>query len=439
MTASSHKSQTPSIDDPAFVSARRLLRTNSRRHPARWAIGALLAGIATLLLPWQQSVQGTGELTALTPAGRAGSVQAIVGGAIAEWHVGEGDSVRSGQALVTLREVKEEYLDPAMRERYAEQLRAKEQSIVAKRAKLDAIEAQRAAIGATRDLAVASYANSVARYTAALDAALADSAVALDQLQRRERLTAEGLSSVNDLQAARLRYQQAVARTSEKRNELANGRIAQRSVHPEYGEKQSKADADRATTLAEVREAEAEVSKLRNAIGNLSERAARFVVRAPQDGIVVQATRAGIGEQVKAGDALISIQPARPRMAVAMRVRAMDVPLLRPGRAVRLQFDGWPALQLSGWPRAAVGTFGGIVSVIDQVGDANGAFRVLVTPDPSDEPWPPELRQGSGVIGWAMLDEVRLGYELWRLLNGFPQSLAAPPADVVKPTGGKAA
>jgi hypothetical protein len=100
---------------------------------------------------------------------------------------------------------------------------------------------------------------------------------------------------------------------------------------------------------------------------------------------------------------------------------------------VRLQFDGWPALQFSGGPRAAVGTFGGVVAVVDQVSAPDGRFRVLVTPDPDDEPWPAQLRQGSGVLGWAMLDEVRLGYELWRRVNGFPQSIAAPPgADLAK-------
>jgi hypothetical protein len=35
------------------------------------------------------------------------------------------------------------------------------------------------------------------------------------------------------------------------------------------------------------------------------------------------------------------------------------------------------------------------------------------------------------VLGWAMLDEVRLGFELWRRLNGFPPSIK-PPADAAK-------
>jgi hypothetical protein len=172
------------------------------------------------------------------------------------------------------------------------------------------------------------------------------------------------------------------------------------------------------------------VSKLRNAYDNLAARSALYEVVAPQDGYVVQALRAGVGEQVKEGEGLLTIMPASPEQAVAIYVKAMDVPLLRTGRRVRLQFDGWPALQFSGWPSVSVGTFGGQVAVIDRVSRPDGTYRVLVTEDPNDEPWPAQLRQGSGVLGWAMLDEVRLGFELWRRLNGFPPVVPPPP-----PTG----
>ena len=63
---------------------------------------------------------------------------------------------------------------------------------------------------------------------------------------------------------------------------------------------------------------------------------------------------------------------------------------------------------------------------------------MLVTPDTADEPWPPQVRLGSGVHGWAMLDTVPLWFELWRQLNGFPPSIrqedAAP--GLYPPAGG---
>ncbi len=74
----------------------------------------------------------------------------------------------------------------------------------------------------------------------------------------------------------------------------------------------------------------------------------------------------------------------------------------------------------AGWPGASVGTFGGKIKVIDYINSNNGKFRVLVVPDSADTPWPQQLRMGTGAIGWGMLNNVMLGYEMWRQFNGFP-------------------
>ena len=57
--------------------------------------------------------------------------------------------------------------------------------------------------------------------------------------------------------------------------------------------------------------------------------------------------------------------------------------------------------------------------------DGAGKFRVVVIPDDTDQPWPdyPYLRQGVRVHGWVLLDQVPLGYEIWRRMNGFPPAL----------------
>lgn len=427
----------PTLDDTRLASARRLARPSRDRTPLAWIAGLLAALVGALFLPWQQSVQGRGELTALSPADRPQDVPAVIGGRIAAWYVQEGAYVRRGQPIARLTEVKDQYLDPATIDRYQEQLAAKRTAIAAKREKAAALAQQVVALEAGLALSLEQGRNKVALYQAAVDAAAADSAIARDQMERRERLAREGLSSTNDLQAARLRYQQAAARAVEKRAELANARIELRSLGAEYADKLAKARADRSATLADVSDGEADASKLRNAVDNLALRNRLYEIVAPQDGYVVRALRAGVGEQVKEGEAVVTVMPARPRLAAALAVRAVDVPLVSPGRKVRVQFDGWPALQFSGWPQVAVGTFGGVVAVVDRVSAPDGTFRVLVTPDPDDEPWPAQLRQGSGVIGWAMLDEVRLGYELWRRVNGFPQSIATPPAGPAASKGAK--
>jgi len=59
---------------------------------------------------------------------------------------------------------------------------------------------------------------------------------------------------------------------------------------------------------------------------------------------------------------------------------------------------------------------------------------------PSDAAaWPDGrwLRQGTRANGWVMLEEVRLGYELWRQMNGFPPATHEPPALLGPSVGGK--
>jgi hypothetical protein len=158
-------------------------------------------------------------------------------------------------------------------------------------------------------------------------------------------------------------------------------------------------------------------------IANLEIRQQNYVVRAPQEGYVVRADKSGVGEILKEGDALLTIMPANPQLATELFVTATDLPLLSKGNKVRIRFDGWPALVFSGWPNASLGTFGGEIQVIDYVNNHENLYRILVTPDPNDEPWPEQIRIGSGVYGWTMLDNVPIWYEIWRQLNGFPPNI----------------
>jgi RND family efflux transporter MFP subunit len=143
---------------------------------------------------------------------------------------------------------------------------------------------------------------------------------------------------------------------------------------------------------------------------------------APMDGIIMRLLSAGNATFVKAGDMLASFIPDSVERSVVISVSGLDAPLVFPGRKVRLQFDGWPVFQITGWPSSAVGTFGGVVEFIEPIADDQGQFRVWVKEDRQDEAWPSAryVRLGSRVRGWVLLDEVKLGYELWRQLNNFP-------------------
>ncbi len=396
----------------------------------RWVGGIAAAAVAALFLPWQQSVQGTGTVTALRPQDRPQTLPAAIDGQVSEWHVREGEFVRRGQLIARISEVKEDYLDPNVVGRTAEQRDAKSASIADKRRAAASLDAQVDVLRRGMALKLEQTRNKIRQYEADLRAAEVDSAQKVDQLARREGLYRDGLVDLNSVQAFRLAAQKASADLAEKRAGLANARVDLSAVAAEYEKEIVKAQAERAKTLADANTDAAEVAKLATKVASLQVRRGFYEIRAPQDGYVVQAQRAGLGETIKAGDPLVTVQPAEPQQAVELYVKAMDVALIRQNDPVRLQFDGWPALQFSGWPSVSVGTFGGRVAVVDRVGQPSGLFRVLVVEDTNggkDDPWPRQVRMGSGVYGWTMLREARVWYEVWRQLNGFPPSVAAPP------------
>ena len=418
--------------------ARLLQEATSYRTVYRWLGGVLTAIVVILFLPWQQNVQGKGKVSALSPQDRPQTLPSRIDGRIERWLVPEGSFVTKGTVIVEISEVKDDYLDPELIVRTSEQLTAKVQANLQKGGKADALARQITALERSLTLKLEQTRNKVTQYTAAVEQAVLEDSLARDQLRRREALYASplGLSSLNDLQAARLRQQSAAAKLVEKRNELGNAVVDLEGVEVEYREKIAKTQGDRQATLADVQDGRGDISKLRNKMASLAVRQGYYRIEAPQSGYVVKAVRQGVGEMVKAGDPIVTVQPTAGQRAVELYFRAVDVPLVQRGRKVRLQFDGWPALQFAGWPSVSVGTFGGTVVVVDQVASPDGSFRVLITPDPNDDPWPPQLRIGSGVYAWAALDQVRVWFELWRQLNGFPPSVRVPNANA-PPTGDK--
>jgi multidrug efflux pump subunit AcrA (membrane-fusion protein) len=415
-----------------------LLNTaSSHRTFFRWIAALAVAALAAMFLPWQQNVQGTGTVSALRPQDRPQTLPSVIDGQISEWLVREGQFVRKGQLIARITEVKEAYLDPNIIARTTEQRDAKSAAIADKRRVAEALAQQGRVLEQALALKLDQTRNKIRQYEADVRATEVDSAQKVDQLQRREALYRDGLVDLNSLQTFRLNVQKAFADLAEKRAGLQNARIDLDAAQAEYQEKIVKARADRAKTLAEVNEGLGEVAGYETKISALEVRRGFYDIRAPQDGYVVQAQQTGLGETIKAGDPIVTVQPAAPERAVEIYVKPMDAPLIRTGDPVRLQFDGWPALQFAGWPSVSVGTFGGRVAVVDRVTSRTGQFRVLVVPDSTDEPWPAQLRMGTGVYGWTMLREVRVWYEIWRQLNGFPPSVAQPTDPVFGTSAGK--
>ncbi len=430
---------------------RTLPNLRAGRRLGRWMLVLLGLGVITLLMPWQQNINGDGTVTALNPQDRPQTIQNAIAGRIERWAVTDGQYVKKGDTLVVISEIKDEYFDPDLPLRLREQLGAKTGSLTATTAKISALDGQITALqqGVQVKLALARNKVKQAQFKVISDstdllAVRSNYAIAKARIDRSEKMYKEGLISLTDLETRRLKRQEDYAKViaqdaklNVSRQEWVNAQLDLNSIRADYAEKLAKAQSDRSSAVSYQADATGEMSKITNKISSVAVRRGLYTIRAPQAGYVVRPLKAGIGETIKEGESIATLQPDNPAIAVELYVRAMDVPLIQPGRPVRLQFDGWPAVQFSGWPTASVGTFGGEVAVIDAVSSTNGKYRLLIKPKISghDPAWPVQLRLGSGVYGWVMLDDVPIWYEIWRQLNGFPPSLQQEPTT----TGGKEA
>jgi adhesin transport system membrane fusion protein len=429
------------LADYQLYSLKTLKTPELSKYLARVMVVVIAVAMIGMFLPWQQNVRGQGRVTAFNPANRPQTVQSAIPGRIEKWFLVEGDYVNKGDTILQLSEIKDKYFDPEILTRLSEQIEAKKNSLTAKEFKVDAYRQQIEALKDALSAKMMQANNKVNQSKLKVQSdsigyeAVKIATENMTNIFERNKLRYEsGNITLTKFQELQTKFQEQQAKIVSAENKYAQsiaGLVIARTdlagIQAEYAEKISKANSDLQATFSEVEETRAEIAKMTNEYSNVKVRTDQYALVAPQSGFVVKMLKAGIGETIKEGEAIATIMPETPDLAVEMYVRAMDVPLLEQGRKVRIEFDGWPALQFSGWPNVAVGTFGGQVAVIDRVNNGNGNFRILVKPDPSDDPWPQQLRLGSGTKGWVMLENVPVWYEIWRQLNGFPPSLYEEP------------
>lgn len=424
----------------------KVLQAKGQRLLGRLSLFVLLVIIIILLLPWRQTIPGRGTVTALRPQDRPQTVQNQIGGRIERWVVREGQEVKKGDTILVISETSQSYFDPELPQRLREQLRAKRGNEDAASTKISASNAQITALSNGLRYQLQAAQNKVTQAQNYVDIDKADLTavqkfyeISKARLDRYESGYKSGLFSLTDIESRRLKLQEDYAKVISQQNKLNNSRqnlvnakIELDNIRAKYQESLAKAQSDLGSAVSGRASAQGEIAKLRNDISNIDIRRGLYVVRAPQNGFVVKTLKAGIGENIKEGESVATLQPKMPMVAAELYVSAMDVPLIIDTSDVRLQFEGWPSIQFAGWPSVAVGTFAGKIFAIDRVSSTGGKYRLLIkqaSPVPSnDEPWPEQLRQGSGVYGRIILRSVPVWYEIWRQLNGFPPSLEKEPS-----------
>ncbi|WP_299125579.1 biotin/lipoyl-binding protein [uncultured Winogradskyella sp.] len=436
----SHNQLNKSVDITKSKSGKRVFHGRYYMYFNRFLGAFAVVGIIILFLPWTQNITGRGLVTTLTPEQRPQTIQSPIPGRIENWFVREGDFVSKGDTIMKISEIKSEYFDPNLVERTGQQRDAKALSVGSYGEKVKALNRQIGALSQERQLKLQQARNKLMQSklkvqsdSIDLEAAKTNKQIAQRQFDRTVTLQAEGFKATKDVEDKRLKLQETEAKLISQenkllasKNEVINAQVEISRVNASYADKISKAQSDKFTAQSSQFDTEAQVSKLDNEYSNYQMRDELRFIKAPYDGYINKAIRGGVGQTFKEGEALVGIMPAEVDLAVETFVEPIDLPLLHLGEKVRVQFDGWPAIIFSGWPNVSYGTYGAKVVAIENFISDNGKFRVLLAPDEEDHEWPKDIRAGSGAFTMALLEDVPIGYELWRQLNGFPPNYYQP-------------
>ena len=421
--------------DDKHTVMRHIYLINQKTNVRYWFMGICVALLLFMFLPWTQNIRGRGKVTTLFQQQRPQELNSVLPGRITKWYVKEGDLVQAGDTILTLSEVKAEYLDPNLLDRTQDQIVAKRQSADNYSLKAKAAQNQIEALKQTNQLKIAETKNKIRQQQlkvksekAAWVAAQTDAKIANQQFTRNQELYKQGLISLTDLEAKQNKYQATSAKETEAQIKYQNAKqdfarlqIELGRVQQEYAEKIAKTQSDRFQSLSQIASTQSEIAKLQNRYNTYDERRKLYIVRAPQEGQITDARVAGIGEVIKEGEHIVTIVPKDMKYTVELFVKPMDVPLIKAGQDVAFLFDGFPAIVFSGWPGASYGIFHGKVLAVENNTNDKGYYRVLVVErDNEEKPWPKELRIGTGANGIALLNTVPIWYELWRNINGFP-------------------
>ncbi|EMY71395.1 HlyD family secretion protein [Leptospira vanthielii] len=389
-----------------------------------------LSVIILLYVPWQQTTMGFGRVVAYAPLDRQQVIDSPISGRVVKWHVHEGTRVKKGDPIIDISDN-----DPNFITRIREEKNALLQRLEAARSREDNIRSRiislRSSMGSAVNAADSRRMMAKDRVRAseqAVDAAKATLKTANLNLDRQKQLWEKGLTSKRTLELAELEHTNAETGLDRAKATFDAAVKEERALYSDTGKVAQDAEASINDAKASLASAQSEVARVLEDLPKLEARLSRQEnqeVFTPRDGTIMRILVNPDTQQIKEGDGVAILVPDSEDKAIELFISGNDIPLVGEGRKVRLQFQGYPVLQISGWPETAVGTFGGIVKLVDITDNGSGNFRVLVIPDREDREWPSSryLRQGVRAKGWIFLNRVSVGYELWRRFNDFPPNL----------------
>ena len=395
----------------------------------RISLGVIVIVVCFLFLPWQQTVKGMGSVIAFEPTQRPYAIAATIDGFIDGFNVKENQFVKKGDLLFTMIDLDREY---------ALKLNKIQENI--QHQKLN-VEQQISISKTKRDNAKEYLLNGLHIYAEKFDKiqnktkSLKVKRVSLEKnyeiekshFKRIELLYKDGIESKRHYDRLENIYIKAKAELDkvaiEIKIEKNNLTILNKEKKKFINESQNKINSLEKAILSSQHKM-IQLNQEEHKQSMLISRYARSEVFAQKDGYVVRLFQNDKNKLIKKGEKVIYFAPLVKEKSILIKFSDFHMPLVKKGLPARIAFYGWPAMQISGWPKIKRGTFGGVVKETDSISYEKGVYYAYVVED-SNEPWPKgnKLKVGTQATVWIRLETVPIWYQLWRTMNALPPSM----------------
>lgn len=388
--------------------------------------------ISIIFLPWQQTVKGEGTLVAYDPTQRDYQVVATMAGVIENFYVKENEFVTKGTKLFSMLDLDKEYLQKLtniQNDSKDKLFNTQEQIENFKMRKDNLLEYKKVGLDVFKEK-LQQIKNRIKSLEFKKVSLKKNSEVLNSNLQRVATLYNEGIESKRNFETAQNKYVKSNAELNkiDIDIEVQNNNI----TILEQEKKQFSTD-----TNNKIKTLEHSMLLALNSATTLSQdlqrhsstiaRYKRGEVVAQKDGYVVRILQNDKNKFIKKGEPIIYFSPKVTTRAVMLKVSGFNMPLIKENLEARIMFYGWPALQISGWPKIKYGTFGGIIKTVESTSHEKGFYYAQILENPN-EPWPKSdiLRVGTQATVWVRLSTVPIWYQLWRLMNALPPKMVTP-------------
>lgn len=386
------------------------------------------------LLPWHQNIKGSGYVTALNPAERDYKVVAPVYGFIESFYVTENEFVKKGDKLFKMKDLDADYESRLESIKEQSVQRHENEGTRLKNIKENLVK-QKEVFKITVDI----FDKKIKQFLNSLDA-LEDQKIALKNKERIDKihynrsksLYKEGIESKRTLEVTESTYLHTKAKVHQVVIKVANTKQDLNIVREEKKRFIGEIKIEINNLKNNIISSENLVKSLKQNIEQESISLSRYMssdIVAKTDGYILRVYQNNENRLIKKGEEILYFAPVVTKKAIRLKLSDFNMPLIKKGLNVRIIFYGWPAIQVSGWPKISHGTYGGVIDSIEQMSHEKGAYYAIITEDKSDGLWPPNnmLKVGTRGSIWVTLSIVPIWYEAWRLMMAQPPVMVEVP------------